>query len=321
MRQATPQLAAATAQLRARLADPNQTIRLYGTTPPRLGSPAEVIQEAAEKLVERLQPLPVDAVVVYDIQDESGRTSVPRPFPFKGTVDPRDYSRLLGQLAGLPAINYKSLGTLDDTSWRAWLDQSADDYGVVHLSIVGRPTSGVSYPLSLAEALETARQHRGEFTLGGVMIAERDSPEHSEGARLLAKASEGCSYFISQTVYNAKPTVTVLKEYLRECRAAGVAPRRIMFTFAPCGREKTMAFIKWLGVRITPVCERSILDAPNPLAKSIEICVDNLREILDQDYVGRIPLGINVESVSINRDEIDATVELFHRLSEVLEGK
>lgn len=319
--QATPQLAAATAQLRARLADRNQTIRLYGTTPPRLGSSDEVIQEAAEKLVERLRPLPVDAVVVYDIQDESGRTSVPRPFPFKGTVDPRDYSRLLGRLAGLPSINYKSLGELDEQDWRAWLDESANDYGLAHLSVVGRPTSGVRYPLSLAEALQIARHHPGDFTLGGVMIAERDSPERSEGARLLAKGIEGCSYFISQTVYHAKPTISVLKEYLRDCRGAGVEPRRIMFTFAPCGREKTMAFIKWLGVRITPECERTIFNAPNPLAKSIEICRDNLREILDQDYVGQIPLGINVESVSINRDEIDATVDLFHQLSEVLEGK
>jgi hypothetical protein len=30
---------------------------------------------------------------------------------------------------------------------------------------------------------------------------------------------------------------------------------------------------------------------------------------------------VNVESVSINRDEIDASVELFHALGEVLEGR
>jgi hypothetical protein len=30
---------------------------------------------------------------------------------------------------------------------------------------------------------------------------------------------------------------------------------------------------------------------------------------------------VNVESVSINRDEIDASVDLFHTLREVLAGK
>jgi hypothetical protein len=82
-----------------------------------------------------------------------------------------------------------------------------------------------------------------------------------------------------------------------------------------------MAFIKWLGVRVAPECERAIFGAANPLAKSIEICRDNLREILDAGYVGDIPLGINVESVSINRDEIDASIDLFNVLSEVLAGK
>jgi hypothetical protein len=59
----------------------------------------------------------------------------------------------------------------------------------------------------------------------------------------------------------------------------------------------------------------------NPLAKSIEICRDNLRSILDGGYAGQIPLGVNVESVSINRDEIDASVALFHTLKQVLAGR
>lgn len=311
----------AAASLRARLTDHNEILRLYGTTPPRIGSPAEVVQEAAERLVERIEALPVDAVVVYDIQDESGRTSAPRPFPFTGTVDPRDYSALLSRLSGLPAINYKSLGELDENAWRNWLDETAQGYDLPFLSIVGRPTSGVRYPLTLSDALSMARQHQANFVLGGVMIAERDNDYRSEGARLLAKTIEGCHYFVSQAVYHAKPTVNVLKAYLRDCRGAGIEPRRVMLTFAPCGRAKTMAFIKWLGVRVTLECEAAILNAPDPLAKSIEICCDNLREILDQDYVQHIPLGINVESVSINRDEIEGTIELFHRLSEVLEGR
>lgn len=308
-------------RLRARFADRNETLRLYGTTPPRLGSPAEVVLEAAEKLVRRIRTVPVDAVVVYDIQDESGRTAVPRPFPFTGTIDPRDFCALLAQRSGLPTINYKSLGTMDDVAWRTWLDQTANTYTLPYLSVVGRPTSGVRYALTLSEALDIARRHPGGFTLGGVMIAERDSPDRSEGARLLAKAIEGCGYFISQTVYHARPTIGVLKDYLRNCRGAGIEPRRIVLTFAPCGREKTMAFIKWLGVRVTPECERAIFGAADPLAKSIEICRDNLREILDGAYIGDIPLGINVESVSINRDEIDASIDLFNVLSEVLAGK
>jgi hypothetical protein len=291
---------------------------LYGTTPPRLGTPPEEVAAAADKLAARLRGLPLDGIVVYDIQDETGRTQLPRPFPFVGTLDPRDYARLLVQRCGKPAITYKSLGALDEAGWRAWLDQSPDTR---FLSVVGRPTSGVRYPLTLSRAIRIAAEHPAGFTVGGVAIAERHSVRRSEAARLLAKGIEGCAYFISQTVYHAPPTQRLLRDYLRDCRGAGADPRRVILTFAPCGREKTMAFLRWLGVNVAPETEQAILGAARPLAKSIEICRDNLRRILDGPYRGAIPLGVNVESVSINRDEIDASIELFHVLRETLQGR
>jgi hypothetical protein len=291
---------------------------LYGTTPPRLDTPPEEVAAAADKLAARLRGLPLDGIVVYDIQDETGRTTLPRPFPFAGTLDPRLYSGLLAERLGKPAITYKSLGMLDEAGWRAWLDESR---GTRFVSIVGRPTSGVRYPLSLSRAIRIAAEHPAGFTVGGVAIAERHGAQRSEAARLLAKGIEGCAYFISQTVYHAPPTQRLLRDYLRDCRGAGSDPRRVILTFAPCGRGKTLAFLRWLGVNVAPETERAILGAASPLAKSIEICRDNLRRILDGPYRGAIPLGVNVESVSINRDEIDASIELFHVLRETLQGR
>src|SRR5512138_3236038 len=104
--------------LRSKLADPSRRLRLYGTTPPRAGTPPEQVDAAAEKLAARLSRLPLDALVVYDIQDETGRTAAPRPFPFTGTLDPRDYARLFKH----PTIVYKALGNVDEAAWSAWLD-------------------------------------------------------------------------------------------------------------------------------------------------------------------------------------------------------
>jgi len=256
-------------------------------------------------------------VVVYDIQDETGRTQLPRPFPFMRTIDPRQYSTQLMQSTRLPAITYKALGNLDEAGWRTWLSQSQ---GIEFISVVGRPVSGVRYALPLSRAIRIAASDAGGFTIGGVVIAERHTALRSEAARLLAKGIEGCGYFISQTVYSARPTQRLLRDYLRDCHGAGSEPRRVVLSFAPCGREKTLAFLRWLGVTVAPDTERAILGAADPLAKSIEICRDNLRRILDEPYAGEIPLGVNVESVSINRDEIDAGIELFHALREVLAG-
>jgi hypothetical protein len=304
--------------LRAKLLDPAQEVLLYGTTPPREGTPPAQIDAAADKLAARLAGLPLDGVVVYDIQDETGRTQAPRPFPYMGTVDPRRYGALLKQRLRIPPITYKALGTLDEAHWRAWLADSESD--VQFLSIVGRPASGVKYPMPLSRAIRIAAGN-DRFIVGGVVIAERHDAERSEAARLLAKGIEGCGYFISQAVYHAAPTQRLLADYLRDCRGAGTPPKRIVLTFAPCGREKTLTFMRWLGINIAPETERAILGAANPLAKSIEICRDNLRRILEGAYASQIPLGVNVESVSINRDEIDASIDLFHTLKEVLAGR
>ncbi|MFN2646019.1 MAG: hypothetical protein ABR570_13600, partial [Burkholderiales bacterium] len=302
--------------LRARLTD-REPVFLYGTTPPRAGSPREQVADAAEKLAARIRGLPLDGLVVYDIQDESGRTTQPRPFPFIATLDPRQYSLLLRERTGLTPIVYKALGTMDEAAWQGWLVESAQaDLRLV--SIVGRPTSGVRYPLALSRAVRLAADHPARFTVGGVLIAERHNDERSEAARLLAKGVEGCRYFISQTVYHAEPTQRLMRDYLRDCRGAGTEPRRIVLTFAPCGREKTLTFLRWLGVNVAPETERAIFGAAQPLAKSIQICRENLRRILDLPQASAIPLGINVESVSINRDEIDASIDLFHALGEVM---
>ena len=305
--------------LAAKLADPRGTVLLYGTTPPREGSPAALVQSAADKLAERIGRLPLDGLIVYDLQDESVRTAVPRPFPFARTIDSRVYAAELGRLTGRQTVTYKCVGELDEPRWQAWLDETARDAAVRALSIVGRPASGAGSPaMPLTRAFEIAAAHPAGFTLGGVAIAERHASLPSESTRMLAKAEKGCRFFVTQAIYDPEATVLLLRDYARGCRDRGRRPARVIFTFTPCGREKTMAFMKWLGISISEATARAILAAPSPIARSVEVCLDNLRAILVQPGFEDVPLGVNVESVSINRDEIDASVDLFHAVAKVL---
>src|SRR5256885_15545881 len=166
--------------LKSKLLDPAQTVLLYGTTPPRLGTPAEQVSAAAGKLAARLAALPLDGVVVYDIQDETGRTQLPRPFPFMRTIDPRQYSTQLMQSTRLPAITYKALGNLDEAGWRTWLSQSQ---GIEFISVVGRPVSGVRYALPLSRAIRIAASDAGGFTIGGGLLPRGPTPPLRRAAR------------------------------------------------------------------------------------------------------------------------------------------
>jgi hypothetical protein len=300
------------------LSDPQRFVMLYGTTPPRASSPADKVLSAAARLAERLAGLPLDGLVVYDVQDESGRTSEPRPFPFLPTVDAPAYSKLLQQLTRLPAITYKCVVSETEESWPGWLDEASDRYGVRYLSLVGLASSKQRHScIPLARASEIAAAHDAGFVLGGVAIAERHGEGRSESRRLIEKARRGCRYFISQGVYHAEPSVQMLTDYARDCAELGVEPRRVVLDFVPVGRPQTLGFIRWLGISIPDATAAAILDDAAPLSRSIAVCCDILRRILDQPYADQIPLGVAVESVSINKDEIGASVELVGALQEV----
>lgn len=55
----------------------------------------------------------------------------------------------------------------------------------------------------------------------------------------------------------------------------------MIITFAPCGRAKTMVFIKWLGMMVPAEVEERILGAESPVAESVKLLGEVLSEILE----------------------------------------
>ena len=79
-------------------------ICLYGFAPPKRTTAAEQLASIAAQQVERLRPLDLDGVIIYDIQDEAQRTSEPRPFPFLPTVAPDEYASVHLAALALPNV-------------------------------------------------------------------------------------------------------------------------------------------------------------------------------------------------------------------------
>lgn len=306
--------------LKSKLLAPQQFISFYGTTAPRADLPEERVIRAADRLSARIGNLPLDGLVVYDVQEEPGRSTEPRPFPFLPTLDSRIYAKLLHERIAHPIVTYKSIVGMATADWEPWLAETHRDHGINFLSLVGVSSSSIEHSgISLSQATQVAAAHPAGFTLGGVVIAERHSPERPESERIVHKTRNGCSFFISQAIYDATRTIQLLHDYHQLCQHKGLEPTRIILTFIPSGRAKTLEFMRWLGVGIADETVQAILAAPSPISKSVEICCENLRTILDQEYAQHLPLGINVESVSINREEIDGSIDLFHALQEVIQ--
>ncbi len=290
-------------------------IRLYGIAPPKLSLEPTRVHEIAAQQIARLRALGPDGLVVYDIQDEPGRSGEARPFPFLPTIDPALYAQdALGELA-LPKIVYRCVGAQPRAEFSSWLEQVRAS-GDRQLSVfVGAPRGGAHSPtLSLHEAYALTRTVPS-LVLGGIAIAERHVAKEDEHLRMLAKQDSGCRYFITQSVYDAASTKSLLSDYALALEASGRTPAPIVLTFSPCGSVRTLELMKWLGISFPRWLENELRHSTNTLERSIDLCTSVLAEVASYAREKRLPLGINVESISIRKSEIEASVELFRRLS------
>lgn len=306
--------------LSQKFSDPGRGVYFIGTTPPRATTDENRMMEIADKLLNRLAGIEYDGLIVYDIQDESSRIDTPRPFPFTETRDPREYSNLLTKLSEREVITYKSVAQRSAGEFDHWLDETAETFGIEHVVLVGSPSSeGVKLPLTEAYRRLQANSH--DFHLGGVTIAERHALKGTEHERLLGKQTQGCEFFVSQAVYNAQATIDLLASYARSCREQGIEPKRIILTFTPCGSEKTLDFMEWLGISIPSATRWQLLEADHMLAESLRICQNNLDQILAACLRFNLPLGLNIESLTNRKEEIDAAIHLFRLLKATLDLK
>jgi len=288
-------------------------ICLYGFAPPKKATPSEQLNGIVVQHLMRLRSLPIDGVIVYDIQDEAERISTPRPFPFLPTIDPDIYAHEhLGPLA-VPKIVYRCATRSTPEYFTRWLKNTNATMPQISV-LVGAPSQRTERGLSLTDAYALAREHAPHLLLGGIAIAERHARSLNEHERILAKTAMGCRFFVTQAVYDVTSTKSLLSDYALAVREKNAVPLPIILTFSPCGSLKTLSFMKWLGIAVPRWLENELRIAEDPLAASMKLCDSIFAEIWDFARDKGIPLGINVESVSIRKAEIEASVELLHLL-------
>jgi 5,10-methylenetetrahydrofolate reductase len=295
-------------------------VYFIGTTPPKNDTPLDAIETIAEKLLDRVSDIDYDGLIVYDIQDEDSRTSKPRPFPFKLTHDTRLYSSLLNKKSSRPVITYKSVVQSDGDSFNQWANEAWQEYGIKDVVLVGSPSKNNSISLPLADAYKTLVDNEHDFFIGGVTIAERHASKGNEHQRLIEKHKQGCNFFISQAIYNPQATIDMLTRYAIECKQQGIKPQRLILTFSPCGSKKTLEFIEWLGVNVPEATSLRILHSDSPLYESIRICTNSLQQILDAVIPYDLPLGLNIESLTNRKEEIDGSILLYKLLRSTMEN-
>ncbi len=285
-------------------------ILLYGLTPPKQNTDEDKIKTIAHKQIARIENLGIDGLVLYDIQDESSRNNTPRPFPFTETLSPDIYNANYLSELKIPKIIYKSVGKYSAGELNNWINTNSKqiDFSV----FVGSPSNKQVTNLSLSDAYKINKQANSPIRLGGVTIPERHYKKNDEHLRLFNKKEKGCGFFISQCVYNINNTKNFLSDYYYGAIENNLELQPIIFTLTPCGSVKTMAFMEWLGIDIPKWLKNDLKHSENILSNSIDICKNIAHELLEYCENKNIPIGFNIESVSIRKAEIEASIELLN---------
>lgn len=121
---------------------------------------------------------------------------------------------------------------------RSWLrDQDPARALSVFVGASSREKAGAT---SLSRAYELRNEVRPDLPLGGVAIPERHARRGNEHVRLIAKQAAGCSFFVTQVIYDVNAAKDLVSDYRYECVTQNLEPVPIVFTFSVCGSMKTI---------------------------------------------------------------------------------
>ncbi|QHV98035.1 methylenetetrahydrofolate reductase [Spirosoma endbachense] len=294
-------------------------VLLYGITPPKAGTTPERIAEIAQKTMERLSTLDIDALVVYDVQDESARTTEKRPFPFLNALDPLVFAADYLSTLNIPKIIYRPAGKFSNVELSAWLEE-LHGYNFYPV-FVGVPAPDFPVKTSLPEAYKIWSKHQDTSVIGAVTIPERHKVLKDEDVRMLDKMNCGVSYFISQCVFNLDYAKQVIEDLAISCNREHIKSPTIIFTITACGSTKTLHFMEWLGIHVPDELKEDLKKSDDILEKSVKICLDIASELTTYCMERSIPFGFNIESVAIRKAEIEASIYLANEIGQMLHHK
>ena len=183
---------------------------------------------------------------------------------------------------------------------------------------VGAPSRESRVATTLRRAQQLRAEVDPDLLLGAVAIPERHTRKADEHLRLIAKQQAGCSFFVTQVVYDVNAAKNLISDYAYECRDRNLDPLPIAFTFSVCGSIKTLEFLRWLGVHVPRWIENDLRHADDTLDASLAHAETAALELISFCRHLKVPFGLNVESVSIRKVEIDASVRLAKRLQSEL---
>lgn len=294
--------------LKDKLKQNQSGILLYGLTPPK-----EFIEESEKIRIskiwkQRVESIGVDGIVIYDLQDETDRNNNERPFEFIKTLSPEIYYKHYLK-TDVEAIIYKAVAKYEQKELDEYI-KNLDDSSIS--VFVGASSKNAVVKTTLDDAYKIALKNNLFF--GGICIPERHTKKQDEHLRVIKKSQSGCRFFITQAVYDLEKA----KKFIDDYASTNSTKMPIIFTFTPCGSEKTLEFMKWLGICIPKSYEEMLKNSGDILNESVNLSLELFNFLYKYARYKDISVGANIESVSTRKVEIEASLKLLDGIKHII---
>lgn len=220
--------------------------------------------------------------------------------PYYKNIDNREFGAMLRERCNKAIMVNTVVGHHSSKgSFEQWLDESINKYKIKNFVFVGQKINSFKYPgPSIVEANLIAKNKNVNF--GNIFIPDRVN----EADRLISKTASGCNFFTSQVLFEPENVIRVIKEYSIKCAESGIKPSKFFLSFAPLSTFEDINFIKWLGTEISEKTEKRLKAAQDIGNESIKVAVEALNKIYDSLDGIKIPLGLNIEYISLHNLEL-----------------
>lgn len=328
-------------ELQSQIIDPTRGIGVYALAAPNDCASSNMKIEHFNRIKKVVISCNPSALVIYDIQDEPCRDGQARPFKFikkeqadifanfiskQFPTNPVILYRALPEKVIIPEISEAERKTVIDT----WMNDTINKRSQKILVWIGGNSRKLPQINSLSPADYINQQIKTiypDVMSGSVCLPERGD---IETVLMANRTQNNTKFFITQMVYNYKLFEKVVIEYVEKCLKLKIEPSRIIFNFALFGEQKSIDFMKCLGVIFSDeVLQRISKEVTektevNYIKCSMDICQDlfirllRLRKKINEENKINLKIGFSVDVVTGNKSEFDKSIDLYNLLNHIM---
>ena len=292
-----------------------------------------------QKIVTECNP---DGLIVYDIQDEKCKDGSERPFKFVKKEQADIFANFISKkLPKQPIILYRAIPK-NSTSQNIdkWLDDSINKRNSKIIVWIGGGSrdGNINGLKPIDYVVNKVDISHKDVIYGGVCLPERYTLYNLQEHELLVdRIKHNYKFFVTQIVYNYDLFISLLNKYVDSCKTNSINPVRIIFTFALFSSDKTLDFMKCLGVIFDDSIKTDIEKIKSEITddmsrddienKYVDYSIDKTCELFTKLLNFRkeklseginIPIGFSTDVVTGSKIEFDKSILLYNKLNKIM---